>query len=235
MVVCKICKAILLCWVMHIFVMAEDVTVSVNTELNSAAINSKASSEKLKIPALITSNNNKEDAKMKNSPQDTSQNSKDFNKDDKNAGSNAEVEDIKFSTEEEGTKFKIEEDIKSKTEEQEDPLDEAYRECKGYLSCVEQRMVTLIDRLDAMKSIPIFEGYVTIEKTAEEVPEEDVTEDSDVALLSRIDSYLRSHSIRAHIPETEGDIPLFPGRVLQEKFLDFSLGTLATNDSSEGQ
>lgn len=216
---------------MHIFVMAEDVTVSVKTELDSAAINSKTSSEK-----VITSNNDEEEAKMKNSPQDTSENSKDStsasNKDDKNSGSKAEVDAIKFSTEE-GTKFRIEEDIKPG--EKEDPLAEAYRECKGYLSCVEQRMVTLIDRLDAMKSIPIFEGYVTIEKTSEEVPKGDVVEDSDVALLSRVDRYLRSHSIRAHIPETEGDIPPFLGRVLQEKFLDFSLGTLATKDASEGQ
>lgn len=224
MVVCKIRNAILLCWVMHIFVMAEDVTISVNTELDSAAKNSKTSSEKVKIPVVIASNNDKQDAKMKNSPQDTSQISK------------AEVDDIKFSTEEEGTRLRIEGDIKSKTEEQEeDPLDEAYRECKGHLSCVEQRMVTIIDRLDAMKSIPIFGGYVTIEKTSEEVPEENVVGDSDVALLSRVDRYLRSHSIRAHIPETGGDIPLFLGRVLQEKFLDFSLGTLATNDASEGQ
>lgn len=232
MIVCKICNAILLCWVMHIFVMAEDVTVSVKTELDSAAINSKTSSEK-----VITSNNDEEEAKMKNSPQDTLENSKDStsasDKDDKNSGSKAEVDATKFSTEE-GTQFRIEEDIKSE-EKEEDPLAEAYRECKGYLSCVEQRMVTLIDRLDAMKSIPIFEGYVTIEKTSEEVPKGDVVEDSDVALLSRVDRYLRSHSIRAHIPEIEGDIPPFLGRVLQEKFLDFSLGTLATKDASEGQ
>jgi hypothetical protein len=217
---------------MRIVVSAEDVAVSANIELDSAALNSKTGSEEVKIPVLVASNNDKQQENMKNSPQDTSQNSKDSisasNKDDKNAESKAEIKDE--------IKLKTEEGIKSKLQEKkEDPLDEAYTECKGHLSCVEGKIVTLVDRLDAMKSIPMFEGYVTIEKTSEEVPENDVVRDSDVALLSRLNRYLRSHSIRVHIPETEGDIPLFLGRGLQERFLDFNLGMLVTNDASEGQ
>lgn len=215
---------------MHIFVMAQDVAVSVNKELDSAELQLKPSSEHVNIPIAIVSNNDRQAVKMKTSPKDTSTNPKDSisasYKDENGAEPKAAEND---------TKFRTEDNINPKIEENGHTLDEAYRECKGQLSCVERKMVTLIDRLDAVKSIPIWEGYVTIEKTSEEVPDKAVVEDSDVALLSRVDRYLRSHSIRAHIPDTEGDIPVFLGRVLHEKFLDFNLGTLATNDASEGQ
>jgi hypothetical protein len=214
---------------MHIFVMAQDVAASVNTELDSA-VQSKPSSENVNIPIVIASNNDRQDVKMENSPKDTSTSPKDLI-----SASNKDENYTESKSVEIGTKFRAEVNINPKTEENGDTLDEAYRECKGHLSCVERKMVTLIDRLDAVKSIPILEGYVTIEKTSEEVPDRTVVQDSDVALLSRVDRYLRSHSIRAHIPDTEGDIPVFLGRVLHEKFLDFNLGTLATNDASEGQ
>lgn len=209
---------------MNMFVIADDVAISANTKLNSEQLNSEPSSGK--IPVVVASNDDKQEVNIKDSSRGSSHTREDppstSDKDDKNAEA-AE------------TKFGAERDITSKSEEKEDVLDEAYRKCKGNIPCVEQRMVTMIDRLDAMKSIPIFEGYVTIEKTSEVVPDNDVVADSDVALLSRIDRYLSSHSIRAHIPDTDGDIPVFLGRVLHEKFVDFNLGTLVTKDASEGQ
>jgi hypothetical protein len=218
MAVCKMCKGLLMCWVIHIVVAAEEITVSINPELGSEASNSKTTSEKVKLPVLNTTNKDTQNTEM-NNPQDAAQ----------------------HSTYSISTSDKTEMDIDSDTKkdlrarsEEEDPLNKVYRQCEGRLSCVEQRVVTLIDRVDAVKSIPMFEGYVTIEKTSEEVPEKTVTADSSAALLSRVNRYLRSHSIRVHIPKTEGYVPQLLGRILQERSLDFNLGTLTTSDASEG-
>ena len=211
-----------MCWVLRIVVLAEDGDVSTNRSINmeseSAISNSRASSEEVNISVFSGTNRDKQDSKKKVSPQELPLVA---------IPSKSESNDIEHSAEygAKGGGFKIEE---------EDPIDRVYRECNGRLSCIERSLVLLIDRLDAVKSIPMFEGYVTIEKTSEEVPAKDVIVDSDAALLSRVDRYLKSHSIRVHIPETEGEILHHPGRFLQEKFLDFSLGTLATNDASEG-
>lgn len=212
-----------MCCVLHIVVLAENADVSTNKsihmELESAVSNSRASSEEVNISVFSGTNRDKQDAEKKESPQELPLDA---------APSKSASNGIEHSAEygaKEGGEFKIEE---------EDPIDRVYRECNGRLSCIERRLVLLIDRLDAVKSIPMFEGYVTIEKTSEEVPANDVIVDSDAALLSRLDRYLKSHSIRVHIPETEGEILQHPGRFLKEKFLDFNLGTLATNDASEG-
>jgi hypothetical protein len=225
MVVHKISKGILMCWVLHIVAFAEDAAVStnksINMELDSAVSNSKASSGEVNVTAFIATNKDKHDAEMKESPREMSLES---------ARSNSTSNDTEKSTEsdkKESVHFKTE-------DEEEDPLDRVYRECNGRLYCIEQRVIGLIDRLDAVKSIPMFEGYITIEKTSEEVPAKDVIADSDAALLSRVDRYLTSHSIRVHTPETEGEVLQLPGRFFQEKFFDFNLGTLATNDASEG-
>jgi hypothetical protein len=214
---------------MHIFVMAENTTISVQTELDSEALQSKQSSENINVPTVVASNNYRQDVTLKNSSKDASNNHKESisasNRDEDNTESKAEKVD---------TKFTAEQNIDPKIQEK-DALDEAYGECKGHLSCVERRMVTLIDRLDTVKSIPIFEGFITIEKTSEEVADEAVVEDPDVALLSRVDRFLGSHAIRVRIPDTEGDIPVLSGRVWHEKFLDFNLRTLVTNDASEGK
>lgn len=205
-------------------VLAENADVSTNTSINmeseSAVSNSRTSNEEVTISIFSGINRDKQDAEKKESPQKlplVAVPSKSASNDtEHNAGYGAK----------EGGEFRI--------EEEEDPIDRVYRECNGRLSCIERRLVVLIDRLDAVKSIPMFEGYVTIKKTSEEVPTKDVIVDSDAALLSRVERYLKSHSIRVHIPETEGEMLQHPGRFLQEKFLDFNLGTLATNDASEG-
>ena len=223
MVTYKICFGILMCWVLHIVVLAENGDVSTNKSINmqseSAVSNSKASSEEVNISVFSGTNRDKLDAKKKESPQELPLVA---------APSKSESNDTEHNAEygtKEGGEFKTEE---------EDPIDHVYRECNGRLSCIERRLVVLIDRVDAVKSIPMFEGYVTIEKTSEEVPAKDVIVGSDAALLSRVDRYLKSHFIRVHIPETGGEILHHPARFLQEKFLDFNLGTLATNDASEG-
>jgi len=212
-----------MCWVLHIVVLAENADVSTNKSINmeseSAVSNSRASNEEVTVSVFSGINRDKQDAEKKESPQElplVAVPSK--------SASNDTEHNAEYGAKE-GGEFKIEE---------EDPIDRVYRECNGRLSCIERRLVVLIDRLDAVKSIPMFEGYVTVEKTSEEVPTKDVTVDSDAALLSRVDKYLKSHSIRVHIPETEGEMLQHPGRFLQEKFLDFNLGTLATNDASEG-
>jgi hypothetical protein len=219
MAVCKMCKGLLMCWVIHIVVSVEDTAVSINPKLSSAGSKSKTSDEKVELQVLGTTDKGIQDTAM-NNRNDTLQyptySVSASNETELNTDSNAKEEDLRAKSEEE------------------DPLDEIYRQCKGRLSCVEQRAVTLIDRLDAVKSIPMFEGYVTIEKTSEEVPEKAVTADSNAALLSRVNRYLRSHSIRVHILKTEGNVPQLLGRFLQERSVDFSLGTLATNDASEG-
>lgn len=211
-----------MCWVLHIVVLAENADVStnksINMELESAVSNSRASSEEFNITVFSGTNRDKQDAENKQSAQElplVPAHSK--------SASNDTEHGAQYGTKE-GGELKIEED----------PINRVYRECNGRLSCIERRLVVLIDRLDAVKSIPMFEGYVTIEKTSEEVPANDVIVDSDAALLSRVDRYLKSHSIRVHIPEMEGEILQHPGRLLQEKFLDFNLGTLATNDTSKG-
>jgi hypothetical protein len=204
-------------------VLAENADVSTNTSINmeivSAVSNSRVSSEEVNISVFNGTNRDKQDSEKKESPQELPLVAAPSNSASNNTEHRAEY------GAKEGGEFKVEE---------EDPIDRVYRECNGRLSCIEGSLVILIDRLDAVKSIPMFEGYVTIEKTSEEVPAKDVIADSDAALLSRVDRYLKSHSIRVHIPETEGKILQHPGRFLQEKFLDFSLGTLATNDASEG-
>jgi len=204
---------------MHTVVLAEDATVSMDPELDSG---SKRSSEQVEIPVLRITNGDLQNIDTKNNPQKVSQDSTHSVTTSNNTN----------ETKESNTK---DENLNSRSEEkEEDSLGRVYRECKGRLSCVQQRIVTLIDRLDAMKSIPMFEGYVTIEKTSEEVQEKDVIADSAAALLSRVDRYLRSHSIRVQMPETEGYVPEILGRFLQAKTLDFSLGMLATQDASEG-
>jgi len=223
MIMYKICFGILMCWVLHTVVLAENSDVSTNKSINmaseSAVSNSRESSEEVNISVFTGTNRDKQDAEKKEGPQELPLVA---------ASSKSASNDTKHSAEygaKEGGEFKIEE---------EDPIDRVYRECNGRSSCIERRLVVLIDRLDAVKSIPMFEGYVIIEKTSEEVPAKDVIADSYAALLSRLDRYLKSHSIRVHIPETEGEILQHPGRFLQEKFWDFNLGTLARNDASEG-
>lgn len=183
MSVCKLCKGLLMCYVIHVVISAE-------------ASNSKNTSENVKFPALNTTNK----------PRDATQRS---------------AHSISASDETDSIS-------------KEDPLDKVYKECKGRLPCVERGTVSLIDRIDSVESIPMFEGYVTIEKTSDELPKETVTADSSVALLSRINRFLRSHSIRVHIPKTQGHVPGLLGRLLQERHLDFNLGTFASNDASEG-
>lgn len=211
-----------MCWVLHIVVLAEDSDVSTNkaidVELDSAVSNLRASSGEVNT-VFSGTHRDKQDAEKKESSQELPLEA---------APSILASNDTENSAEhgaKKGGEFKFEE---------EDPIDHVYRECKGRLSCIERSLVVLVDRLDAVKTIPICAGYVTIEKTSEEVPAKGVIADSYAALLSRVDRYLKSHSIRVHIPETEGEILRHPGRSLQEKFLDFNLGTLATNDASEG-
>lgn len=206
-----------MCWVIHIVVSAEDITVSINSELVSEASNSKTTSEKSKLPVLSTTNKDTQNNEI-SSPQDITQ----LSTRPVSTSNKMEV-DADPKTKEDG--------LGAKGEKEEDPLDEVYRECKGRLSCIEQRVVTLIDRVDTVKSIPMFDGYVTIEKTSEEVPETAVTANPRMALLSRVNRYLRSHSIRVHVPEREALVPQVFG---QKRSLDFNLGTLATNDASEG-
>lgn len=212
-----------MCWVLHIVVIAENAHVStnksINMELESAVSKSRASSEEVNISVFSDTNRDKQGAEKKGSPQEMP-----LVVAPSKSASNDTAHRAEYGAKE-GGEFKIEE---------EDPIDRVYRECNGRLSCIEGRLAVLIDRLDAVKSIPMFEGYVTIEKTPEEVPAKDVIVDSDAALLSRVDRYLMSHSIRVHIPETDGEILHHPARFLQEEFLDFNLGTLATNDASEG-
>jgi hypothetical protein len=222
MVIFKICFGILICWVLHIVVLAEDADVStnksINIELSSAVSNSVASSGEVNNAEFRGTDRDKQHTKKKESPQELPTEvapSISASNDTENSAEFGAKED-------EGFKIK-------------DPVDSVYKECKGRLSCIERRLVVMIDRLDAVKTIPMFAGYVTIEKTSEEVPAEDVIADSYVALLSRVDRYLKSHSVRVHLPETEEEIQRHPGRFLQEKILDFNLGTLATNDASEGQ
>ena len=212
-----------MCWVLHIVVLAENGDVStkssINMESESAVANSRAHSDEVNISVFSGTNRDKQDAKKKGSPQELP-----LIAAPSKLASNDTEHNAEYGTKE-GGEFKIEE---------EDPIDRVYKECNGRASCIERRLIVLIDGLDAVKSIPMFEGYVTIEKTSEEVPAKDVIVDSDAALLSRVDRYLKSHSIRVHIPETEGEILHHQGRFLQEKVLDFNLGTLATNDASEG-
>jgi hypothetical protein len=207
-----------MCWILHIVVLAENTDVStnksMNMELHPTVSNSRASGNEANITVFSGTYRDKQNDGKKESPQELPLDGV-LSKSENGAEYGAK----------EGGEFKIEE---------EDPIDRVYRECKGHSSCIERSLLVLIDRLDAVKSIPMFEGYVTIEKTSEEVPAKDVVADSEVALMSRVDRYLKSHYIRVHIPETEGEILQHPGRYLQEKFLDFNLGTLATNDASEG-
>jgi hypothetical protein len=223
MVIYKVCFGMLICWVLHIVALAEDADVStnkfINIELDSAASNTRTGSGEINHPVFSGTYRDKQDAEMKGSPQELPLEA---------APSIPTSNDTENSAE-----YGVKEGGEFKTEE-EDPIGRVYKECKGRLSCIERRLVVMIDRLDAVKTIRMFEGYVTIEKTAEEVPAKDVIADSYAALLSRVDRYLKSHSIRVHIPETEGEIQGHPGRFLQEKILDFNLGKLATNDASEG-
>jgi hypothetical protein len=209
--------------VLHIIVLAEDADVSTNKSINieshSAVSDSVASSGEVNNAVLSGTDRDEQDNEKKETPQQLPTEA---------APSISASNDTENSAEfgvKEGEEFKIEED----------PVDGVYKECKGRLSCIERRLVVMIDRLDAVKTIPVLEGYVTIEKTSEEVPAEDVIADSYAALLSRVDRYLKSHSVRVHVPEMEEEIQRHPGRSLQEKILDFNLGALATNDASEGQ
>jgi hypothetical protein len=215
-----------MCWTLHAVVLAEHADVSANKSINMETdlivSDSKASNEEDNVNVFSAASRDKQDTEMKKNPQETSLDSA-LSNTASNYTENSAESDTK-----EGVEFKTE-------DEQNDPLETLYTECNGRLYCVQQRFVALIDRLDAMKSIPMFGGYVTIEKTSEEVPATDVIADSEAALLSRVDRYLKSHSIRVHIPEMEPEVQELSGRLFQKRFLDFNLGALATNDASEGQ
>lgn len=211
-----------MCWTLHAVVLAKHADVSANKSINMETDLIVSDSKASSVNVLSAASRDKQDAEMKKIPQEMS-----LDTELSNTASNY-TENSAESDTKEGVEFKTE-------DEQNDPLETLYTECNGRLYCVQQRFVALIDRLDAMKSIPMFGGYVTIEKTSEEVPATDVIADSEAALLSRVDRYLKSHSIRVRIPETEREVQEISGRLFQKKFLDFNLGALATNDASEGQ
>ena len=74
MVIYKILFGILLCWVLHIVVLAENVDVStnksINMELESAVSNSRTSSEEVNISVFSGTNKDKQGAVKKESPQE---------------------------------------------------------------------------------------------------------------------------------------------------------------------
>ncbi|XP_069679298.1 uncharacterized protein [Periplaneta americana] len=202
----RVYGGLLLCWtIMQVVYAVEREDVKVNSESNLANSISKIKTENSKVEEL--SNIDKEKIEQADKAPNTDMETKS-------------------------------EDSKSEAGD-EDPLDQVYRECKNSLSCAEGRMVQLIDQLDVRESVPLLDDHVTLVKSPEaeekDVPKNDGTSEPGAALLSRIDRYLKSHSIRVEIPEFKNVFPEIPGRLLQERSVDIGLRSLATDDASEGR
>lgn len=103
----------------------------------------------------------------------------------------------------------------------EDGIEKVYSECGTNVDCAEQKLVSLIDRVDSNENLDIFDGVKVVKKLDAKIDQEVPAGNED--LIQRAVRYLGSHELKIEAPKLieNGARALSSGKFISKSYIFF--------------